>query len=110
MRVDDEQTFRRIVHAKLIFSARPKGADHRGRPVHVRGATRLTAGLKYQSTACNKGYSSRSRIDHVRGLSRSVLSSYKGATDSWNVRARQPGTHARPAAGGVSSQVRTVAR
>ncbi|HEV3381875.1 MAG TPA: DEAD/DEAH box helicase [Trebonia sp.] len=42
------------------------------------------------------------------GLSLARVSTYKSATDSRNVRVRQPGTHARPAAGGVSGQVKPV--
>ncbi len=38
-----------------------------------------------------------------RGVSKRANSSYKGVTDPEDVRARQPGTHARPAAGGEPS-------
>ena len=96
--------FSQVAHVRS--ADRRPGRPHRGpTPPGRKGRAR-----SQWLIACERAHRSRSRIDHVSGLGCGQLSSYKGATDSENVRARQQGTHARPAAGGVSGQARTVSR
>src|ERR1700677_232764 len=105
--------FRRIVRGKPTFlwtsAGQASTADRADTPpTRLRRDRRPGKGQpRFQTEiACERAHRSRSRIDHVRSLGGGRLSAYKGATDSENVRARQRGTHARPAAGGVSGQAR----
>jgi hypothetical protein len=64
----------------------------------VPGNSMTAAGMK-------RNNQSRSRIDHIRGFASGPIRRRK-VSRTQNVRTRQPGTHARPAAGGMPRQAR----